>query len=167
MEIHLRGMKTCAEELRTFGYPLDDKVLSLALLTSMPDSWDSWISSMALDEALLKNPSKVTSAITMEARRLTAREPNDPTAALVARSRRTTPREKPQPPKPTPAPASKLTSDTSRDRRRCYNCGGIGHLSADCPSDRDVAGVAHHVPIDSDGDYSDDEDYYDDYAFGF
>ncbi|KAJ7875907.1 hypothetical protein B0H14DRAFT_2568502 [Mycena olivaceomarginata] len=58
-----------------------------------------------------------------------------------------------------------LAVDVMKKRRRCYNCGGIGHLSADCPSDRDVAGLGH-VPVDEDGDYSDDDDYYDDYAFG-
>ncbi|KAJ7501420.1 hypothetical protein B0H11DRAFT_2373680 [Mycena galericulata] len=105
---------------------------------------------MALDETLLKNPSKVTSAITMEARRITAGEPNDPTTALVSAHARRFTRDRPphlpqttsQSPTPTAHSNTNSKSSTSTTFRKCYNGGGIGHVSRDCPSDRDVAVVS-------------------------
>jgi hypothetical protein len=97
MQKHLRTMKSCAEELCTFGYPLADPVLSLMLFTSMPDEWDSWVSSAALDEELLKKPSKVNAAILMEARRRSPAPDSVKTesTALVAHNKHTAHRRHP------------------------------------------------------------------------
>ncbi|KAF7371789.1 hypothetical protein MVEN_00035600 [Mycena venus] len=129
MQKHLRLMKGYAEDLRSLGYALPNEVISLAFLTSMPDSWDSWVGSTALDDTRLKNTAKTTAAILIEAKRRNPTEPDSvPDAALVARSNRSLPR------KPHAAPQS--SSNGKSKPMTCYNCGGRGHLSRDCPSDR-------------------------------
>lgn len=52
-------------------------------------------------------------------------------------------------------------SHDHRTRRTCYNCRGRGHVSRDCPSDRDVAGISFDVPPEEfDEELSDlDEDF--------
>jgi hypothetical protein len=124
-----------AEDLRSLGYALPNEVISLAFLTSMPDSWDSWVGSTALDDTRLKNTAKTTAAILIEAKRRNPTEPDSvPDAALVARSHRSLPH------KPHAAPQSSSTGKSKP--MTCYNCGGRGHLSRDCPSDRDVCTMA-------------------------
>ncbi|KAF7371611.1 hypothetical protein MVEN_00016600 [Mycena venus] len=153
MQKHLRLMKGYAEDLRSLGYALPNEVISLAFLTSMPDSWDSWVGSTALDDTRLKNTAKTTAAILIEAKRRNPTEPDSvPDAALVARSNRSLPR------KPHAAPQS--PSNGKSKPMTCYNCGGRGHLSRDCPSDRDVCtmALADHTASDDDRSCDSEED---------
>ncbi len=68
MELHTPAMKKSAKELWTLGYGLDKKVISLAFLTSLPNSYFFCISFTTLDEDLLKNLSKITATTLMEAK---------------------------------------------------------------------------------------------------
>lgn len=161
MERHLRDMKNCAEDLRTFGYPLDNKVFSLALLTSMPETWDSWVSSTALDETLLSSPSKVNAAIMMEAKRRLSGSGNDIVhdTAMVSKSR-------PPPRKPRNAPQSSFqsSSNPAPPKNVCYTCGGKGHMARDCPSEPDTV-AAFGLAESDEEEWSSDPEADSDFAF--
>lgn len=167
MEEHVRAMKRWAEDLRTSGYPLENKVVSLALLASVPDEWDTWASSLILDEELLKNPSKTTSAILMESRRRNfptdiPESAEDPTTALATRGSFSRKPRSSAPQPSSPAPSAPSPSGSQWQNATCHRCGGKGHIARVCPSDAPTH--AHFADI-NDEDISDanDEDF--DFAF--
>jgi len=113
IEDHLRSMREVRAELRALGDKVDDRDFSLAVLTSLPASWDSFIRSIDAEDltatatiAAKITPTKLIARITQEANRTTARDGGDFDNALVV-------------------------SDAT-----CFRCGKRGHLARECRSNR-------------------------------
>ncbi|KAJ7070298.1 hypothetical protein B0H15DRAFT_735277, partial [Mycena belliarum] len=68
IEEHIRVMRTYQQELATLQKPLPDEDFSYALLTSLPESWNNFIS--AISEDIIKDPAKLISRILSELQRL-------------------------------------------------------------------------------------------------
>jgi gag-polypeptide of LTR copia-type/Zinc knuckle len=121
MEEHIRVMRGYQEELASSGDYLTDTDFSLTLLTSLPESWNTFIS--AVDTNLLKNSHLLIARILEEDRRIRAREGKDSTA-LAAKGKGGKPSWKGK-------PGSSIT---------CYNCQKQGHYARDCRSKKKASG---------------------------
>jgi len=108
VEDHLRTMRETRSELRSLADKVEDRDFCLAVLTSLPASWDSFIRSIDPEDlvgsstlAAKITPNKLMARIMQEANRATARD-GEPDTALA-------------------------TADTI-----CYRCGKRGHIARDC-----------------------------------
>ena len=113
IEDHLRSMREVRAELRALGDKVEDRDFSLAMLTSLPASWDSFIRSIDAEDLIATatiaakiTPTKLIARITQEANRTTARDGGDFDHALAV-------------------------SDAT-----CFRCGKRGHLARECRSNR-------------------------------
>lgn len=68
---HIRMLKGLIKELAVLGSKISDKEFSITLLTSLPDSWDAFISS--IDTSSLKESSKLIARILEEDRQIKSR----------------------------------------------------------------------------------------------
>jgi len=59
IEDHIRIMQTYQQELATLQKPISEEDFSYALLTSLPESWNIFIS--AVPEDVIKDPTKLIS----------------------------------------------------------------------------------------------------------
>ncbi len=78
IEEHIRVMRGYLEELNTLGQKFSDQEFAITLLTSLPESWDTFIDSIDLDT--VKSSSKIISRILEQGRRARSRNVNDDTA---------------------------------------------------------------------------------------
>ncbi|KZV99858.1 hypothetical protein EXIGLDRAFT_831224 [Exidia glandulosa HHB12029] len=113
IEEHLRRMREWNSELNSLGQKLADGDFSLTILTSLPESWDSFIRSIDVEDlqgtALTPariSPAKLIARILQENKRREARNQNDTddSAVLLAH----------------------------KSRARCFRCDKRGHLAQDC-----------------------------------
>src|SRR3954467_4616812 len=108
MEEHIHVMRRYQEELASSGDYLTDTDFSLTLLTSLPESWNTFIS--AVDMNLLKNSHLLITRILKDDQRIRVREGKD-SMALGAKGKGGKPSVKGK-------PSSNIT---------CYNCQKQGH----------------------------------------
>lgn len=116
IEAHLRQMREWNSELNALGQKLADADFSLTILTSLPESWDSFIRSIDVDDLQGTDltparitPAKLIARILQEHKRREARKDDDnDDAVLLARKTRT----------------------------RCFRCNKRGHLAQDCRAKR-------------------------------
>lgn len=114
IEEHIRTMRSYQEELASLKQKVEEEDFSITLLTSLPESWNSFISSV--DTADLKDSYKLISRILQEDIRLREKT-SDSTMALAAHGKK----------KFNP----KIT---------CYGCGEIGHIRSNCPNGKKNSG---------------------------
>ena len=107
IEDHIRTLREYQEELHNLGQELKDGEFAIVLLTSLPDSWNNYISS--IDSTTLDDASKLTSRILEHDRRLKMQTRDD--TALAAKNKK------------------KYNSNVT-----CYKCGKRGHIQPDCRS---------------------------------
>jgi len=110
LEAHVRMLRGYQSELTTLGQTFSEEEFSTALLTSLPDSWDSFISTVSLDA--LKESDKLIARIFEEDRRRRAKNPTVD-SGLAARDKR---RKKFNP------------------HITCHKCGMKGHIKPECPN---------------------------------
>ncbi|KAJ6470997.1 hypothetical protein C8R45DRAFT_1165728 [Mycena sanguinolenta] len=97
-------MRELQGELERLGRKVEDDEFAYTLLESLPESFDSFVS--AVYEDIAKDSNKLIAYIITEDQRRKARTtPTDPLTALPA---------------------------TDKSTAMCYNCGKIGHFSAEC-----------------------------------
>ncbi|KAJ8468724.1 hypothetical protein ONZ45_g17140 [Pleurotus djamor] len=108
IEEHIRTLRSYQEELHGLGQKIEDPEFSITLLTSLPESWNSFIS--AIDSSALEKSAPLIARILEEDRRLQSKPGAD--TALSAAHRK---------PKYNP-------------NVTCYNCGKRGHKSPECRS---------------------------------
>ena len=112
IEEHVRTLWGYQQEYNSLSptSPLSDEDFSITMLTSLPDTWNTFIS--AIDSTALSNLNTLIVQILEEDRRL--RSKGDPNTSLAAR-------EKPK--------KTKYNLNVT-----CYNCGKKGHIKPDCRS---------------------------------
>ncbi|KAL0958937.1 hypothetical protein HGRIS_014980 [Hohenbuehelia grisea] len=97
IEEHIRLMRTYQEELHSLGQKIEEEEFSITLLTSLPESWNSFIS--AIDTSALKSSTTLIARILEEDRRLKAKTETDtalanpniiPTSFVIIATRRDT-----------------------------------------------------------------------------
>ena len=79
IEDHIRIMRTYQQELATLQKPISEEDFSYALLTSLPESWNNFISTVPED--VIKDPTKLISQMLSELQRL--REQTSTSTALA------------------------------------------------------------------------------------
>jgi hypothetical protein len=80
IEEHIRTLRGYVEELAGLGSKISDEDFSITLLTSLPDSWDPFIS--AVDTATLNESHKLIARVLEEDRRIRARNGGDTALAV-------------------------------------------------------------------------------------
>lgn len=125
---HLNDFEGLIAQLTTTGLVLDDETQACLLLGSLPDSWDTLVVS------LTNSAPKGTVTMSMvknrlfneELRRRDAASTSTGNQALVTENRG---RSKSRGPK-----GYNKSNDRSksREKRKCYHCGKIGHLKRNC-----------------------------------
>lgn len=108
IEEHIRTLRSYQEELQSLGEQIKDTEFSIILLTSLPDSWNNYISS--IDTTTLDNAAKLIARILEHDRRMQLQNQGD--TALPARNGK-----------------KKYNPDVT-----CYGCGKRGHIKPDCRS---------------------------------
>lgn len=108
MEIEIRNIRMIKEELALLGTIVDDEEFALTILTALPISWDSFISSIGTTE--LKSSDLIGRILQEDARR----QERSSEVALVAR------------------PAQ--TRSKFRKGVICHHCGKEGHIKPECRS---------------------------------
>jgi hypothetical protein len=110
MEEQVRTLRGYQEELLVLDAAVGDKDFAFVLLTALPDSWDSFVSSLDTGDL---TTNKLIGRILAEHNRRTARSPSDTTALHVQKGK-----------------------DKKKSKFRkgvnCYNCGKEGHLADEC-----------------------------------
>jgi hypothetical protein len=108
VEEHIRTLRSYQEELHSLGEEINDSEFSIILLTSLPDSWNNYISS--IDTTTLTNAPKLIARILEHDRRMQIQNHDD--TALTARNGK-----------------KKFNPNIT-----CYGCGKRGHVLPDCRS---------------------------------
>ena len=113
IEEHVRTLKGYQEELHSLGQKLSEEELSITILMSLPDSWDTFISST--DTSALTNAAKLIARIIEHDRRLRSRNADD--KGLVAKG--------------------KFQKKSEHLKKiKCFGCGKKGHYQSDCRSSK-------------------------------
>ena len=108
IEDHIRTLRVYQEELQNLGQKIEDSEFSIILLTSLPDSWNNYISS--IDSSALTNAPQLIARILEHDRRLKIQSTED--TALAA----------------------KWGKKKYNSKITCFGCGKRGHIQADCRS---------------------------------
>jgi len=109
IEEHIRNLTNIRQRLASLGSPLTEPEFCITLLTSLPDSWNSFI--QGVDTTSLDDSSRLVARILEQERQRTAK-PNSDEVALAAKFSHK---------------QSKYNSSVT-----CYGCGRKGHIIADC-----------------------------------
>jgi hypothetical protein len=127
MEEQVRTLCGYQEELVALDSAIGDKDFVFVLLTALPDSWDSFISSLNTNDLTTNN---LVGQVLAEANRHTARSTTETT--LLAKKGK--------------------GKGKFRKGVNCYNCGKEGHLSSECRAPKKDSGSgnnkndrAHHT----------------------
>ncbi|KAF5378384.1 hypothetical protein D9757_010885 [Collybiopsis confluens] len=107
---HIRTMTRYRKELAALSSQLSEDEFSITLLTSLPDSWDSFI--QGVDTASLSDSTKLISRVLEQARRKVAKPSSDDIALAANRFK---------------SKGSKPSSTAT-----CHGCGCPGHFISDC-----------------------------------
>jgi hypothetical protein len=110
VEEHIRQMQSFREELISLGQPVTKGEFAITLLTSLPESWNTFIGS--IDTASLKSANTIISRILEYDHRLHTTSGD---TALAGSSK-----------------SSKGNFDKSKVK--CFKCGKMGHFKRDCKS---------------------------------
>jgi hypothetical protein len=161
LQDHIQQMRQFQGELRALGQKVEDADFAVALLGSLPDSYDSFVQAILSVTAVPDSKTIISSILTEQTRR---DKRADESVALTASSRTATryPKQRYHAP-PAPAPTSSAPM-ASWKNAICHKCNGKGHIARVCPSqpiDEQHNDETHAHPA-----YDDDSDYEsDDYAF--
>jgi hypothetical protein len=109
IEEHIRNLTFIRQRLASLGSPLTEPEFCITLLTSLPDSWNSFI--QGVDTTSLDDSSRLIARILEQERQRTAK-PNSDEVALAAKFSHK---------------QGKYNSNVT-----CYGCGRKGHVIADC-----------------------------------
>ena len=108
IEDHIRTLRGYQEELHNLGQKIEDEEFSIILLTSLPDSWNNYISS--INTSALTDAPQLIARILKHDRRLKIQGTDD--TALAA----------------------KWGKKKYNLKITCFGCGKCGHIKADCQS---------------------------------
>ena len=111
IEEHIRKLTGLRQQLASLNSPLTEEEYCITILTSLPDSWNTFI--QGVDTTSLDNSAKLIARILEQDRQKTAK-PNSDEVALAAKNH-------------THNKHSKYNPNIS-----CYGCGRKGHVIADC-----------------------------------
>ncbi len=109
LEAHIRSKGVTRNELHSMGREISDSNFAVAILVSLPSSWDSFIQSIDASDDTLRS-ANIIARILDEDRRVKARTGTESAFAMRGKS--------------------------GQRNIRCYNCHQIGHISRDCSKPR-------------------------------
>ena len=105
-------MRGYQQELATLGEKLSEKDFAITLLTSLPDTWDAFIST--IDTTTLEFASRLIARILEQDRRMHEKIGKTDDSALTGKD--------------------KGKKKKYNPRVTCFNCGKRGHIATDCRS---------------------------------
>ncbi|CAK5284592.1 unnamed protein product [Mycena citricolor] len=115
IEDHIRTLTSIRTQLSALGSQVEDKEFCIILLTSLPDSWDSFI--RGVDTSALTTPAPLIARILEQQHQMTSRsEANE--VALAVRNRF--------------QGKGKNSKAKYNGNISCFGCGRPGHVIADC-----------------------------------
>jgi len=117
IENHIRTLRGYQTELANLGQALNPSDFSMTLLTSLPDSWNTFISSIdpaSMSDTADPDSSKLISRILEEDLRIRSKN-SAPEIALPASGHH-----------------SRSHASQRQHRSRCFRCGKKGHMIRDC-----------------------------------
>ena len=105
------------QELQELGYNIEEEEFAANLLTSLPDSWDNWVSGIDIDAA--KDSMKVIGCILQQNKKSDAKVNSDETALTVQSHKK-------------PNFNKQSGSQPDYKTKGCHHCGCPGHCIIEC-----------------------------------
>ena len=112
IESHIRTLTDVRDELASYGKIVEESEFAACIITSLPDSWDNWISGIEISK--ITDSSDIIARIIQQEQRLKAK-PNSDETALAAYPKRES--------------RSRSNNDATKN---CYHCGRPNHFSNEC-----------------------------------
>jgi len=144
MEAWIASVRDIAHRLEAADFEVTDIDLIIALTQGLPDRYDPFIVSL---DATPIDQLNVDSVIICLLNEESCQHRNDPGTDITLLSRSKLPKKTWSKPPKAESIASKERSPRSS---RCYNCGGCGHISRDCPSPKQEGDKANFATKDND-----------------
>ncbi|KAF7371743.1 hypothetical protein MVEN_00030800 [Mycena venus] len=108
IEEHIRKLTDVKGALEEYGTTISEVEFAITILTSLPDSWDTWVG--GIDLASIQTSDDIIACILQQANRPGAKPDSDDTAL----------------------PAHSGSSSSNHREGACFHCGRPGHRVADC-----------------------------------
>ena len=130
VQAHLNEYESLSSQISSQGTTIEDELKAMILMSSLPSSWETFVTTVCNASTTAVKYSKVTSAILTEAARRKSFTKDSAKEAYVVQG--STDRSNNRGRSSSRPPNNQRSRSMSRDNRIYNYCKKLGHIKADC-----------------------------------